>query len=127
MPAPMTSSPLSVDAPCSGLGVLRRRADARWRKDAGTIEAMVALQGPLLRSAAALVRSGGALVYSVCSLEPEETSGIVEPFLREHPQFRLDEASPFLPPAFRSREPTLKAMPHLHGTDGVYAARLIRR
>jgi 16S rRNA (cytosine967-C5)-methyltransferase len=116
-----------VDAPCSGLGVLRRRADARWRKEAATIPAMVALQRPLLESGASLVRAGGTLVYSVCSLEPEETDGIVEPFLRDHSEYTLEDANPYVPEAFRSADRVLRAAPHRHGTDGVFAARLRRR
>jgi 16S rRNA (cytosine967-C5)-methyltransferase len=116
-----------VDAPCSGLGVLRRRADARWRKGEDVIAQMAALQGPLLTAAAPLVRSAGVLVYSVCSLEQEETDAIVESFLTGHPEFSLDDVRPFLPPAFRGDLPTFRALPHRHGTDGVFAARLVRR
>jgi 16S rRNA (cytosine967-C5)-methyltransferase len=116
-----------VDAPCSGLGVLRRRADARWRKQPAAISEMATLQAPLLDAAAPLVGPGGVLVYSVCSLEPEETEAIVTPFLTRHPEFRLDDARPFLPPAFRGSDSFFRAMPHLHGTDGVFAARLVRR
>ncbi|MBI4363839.1 MAG: 16S rRNA (cytosine(967)-C(5))-methyltransferase RsmB [Candidatus Latescibacteria bacterium] len=116
-----------VDAPCSGLGVLRRRADARWRKDPSTIAALAALQRPLVESAAGLVRPGGVLVYSVCSLEPEETVEIVEPFLRDHPAFTHEDADPHLPPGFRSGARNLTAWPPRHGTDGVFAARLRRR
>jgi 16S rRNA (cytosine967-C5)-methyltransferase len=116
-----------VDAPCSGLGVLRRRADARWRKEPGAIAEMAALQTALLEAAAPLVLAGGVLVYSVCSLEPEETDAIVTPFLSRHPEFSLDDARPFLPPSFRGSEPFFRALPHVHGTDGVFAARLRRR
>ena len=115
-----------VDAPCTGLGVLRRRADARWRKEEGSIREMAVLQRSILGAAAPLVRPGGILVYSVCSLEPEETDEIVRSFLSEHREFRLDDARPFLPPGFASEEPVLRATPHRHGTDGVYAARLAR-
>jgi 16S rRNA (cytosine967-C5)-methyltransferase len=116
-----------VDAPCSGLGVLRRRADARWRKEPRSIDEMAALQAPLLEAAAPLVRPGGVLVYSVCSLEPEETESIVTPFLHRHPEFSLDDARPFLPPSFRGSDRFFRALPHEHGTDGVFAARLTRR
>lgn len=116
-----------VDAPCSGLGVLRRRADARWRKEPGAISEMAALQRPLLEAAAALVRPGGVVVYSVCSFEPEETEQIVTPFLSRHPEFSLEDARPFLPPAFRGSDFYFRALPHVHGTDGVFAARLLRR
>ncbi|MGE5177448.1 MAG: 16S rRNA (cytosine(967)-C(5))-methyltransferase RsmB [Hyphomicrobiales bacterium] len=116
-----------VDAPCSGLGVLRRRADARWRKEPATIDEMVALQAPILDAAAGLVRPGGTLVYSVCSLEPEETDEIVQSFLSRHGGFALDDARPFLPEAFRGEDGRLRALPHRQGTDGVFAARLVRR
>jgi len=116
-----------VDAPCSGLGVLRRRADARWRKVPAVIPQMAALQDRLLEAAAPLVGTGGILVYSVCSLELEETERIVKPFLSRHPEFSLDDARPYLPPAFRGSSPWLRALPQVHGTDGVFAARLVRR
>jgi 16S rRNA (cytosine967-C5)-methyltransferase len=116
-----------VDAPCTGLGVLRRRADARWRKEEQSIPEMAALQGALLHAAAPLTRPGGVLVYSVCSLEPEETDEIVDIFLQAHPEFTLENARPFLPPGFAAEEPVLRAFPHRHGTDGVFAARLRRR
>ena len=116
-----------VDAPCSGLGVLRRRADARWRKEESGIAAMAALQPQLLDAAAALVRRGGVLVYSVCSLEPEETHDVVELFLRAHPDFVQENVDPYLPPGFRSGARHLSATPQRHGTDGVFAARVRRR
>lgn len=115
-----------VDAPCSGLGVLRRRADARWRKEAAIIADMSALQRSLLHAAAALVRRGGVMVYSVCSLEPEETDANVKEFLETHSDFVQEDARPFVPPKFRGADAALRALPHIHGTDGVYAVRLRR-
>ena len=116
-----------LDAPCTGLGVLRRRADARWRKEESDIETMASLQTALLDQAAALTRPGGVLVYSVCSLEPEETDRVVASFLESHSAFRMEDARPFLPSGFAAGEPVLRAAPHRHGTDGVFAARLRRR
>jgi len=116
-----------VDAPCTGLGVLRRRADARWRKEERSLPEMAELQGALLHAAAGLTRSGGVLVYSVCSLEPEETDEVVAMFLRAHSEFISEDARPLLPAGFRADEPVLRAFPHRHGTDGVFAARLRRR
>ena len=116
-----------VDAPCSGLGVLRRRADARWRKEESSITAMAALQPRLLAGAARLVRPGGVMVYSVCSLEPEETLDVVESFRASHPAFQLEGADRFLPPAFRTGTPLWCATPQRHGTDGVFAARFVKR
>jgi len=115
-----------VDAPCSGLGVLRRRADARWRKQKTIVDEMAALQRTLLDAAATLVRSGGVLVYSVCSLEEEETDATVKGFLATHSNFVQEDARPFAPPAFRGGDGALRAYPHIHGTDGVYAVRLRR-
>lgn len=115
-----------VDAPCSGLGVIGRRADARWRKDPEAIDQMAALQSRILDAVAPLVRAGGVVVYSVCSLEPEENEAIVTRFLSRHPEFSVDDARPFLPPAFRGGDLFFRALPHVHGTDGVFAARLVR-
>jgi 16S rRNA (cytosine967-C5)-methyltransferase len=116
-----------LDAPCTGLGVLRRRADARWRKEESDIARMAALQSTLLDRAGGLTRPGGVLVYSVCSLEPEETDRVVASFLERTPAFRMEDARPYLPSGFASQEPVLRATPHRHGTDGVFAARLRRR
>jgi 16S rRNA (cytosine967-C5)-methyltransferase len=124
---PGTFDRVLLDAPCTGLGVLRRRADARWRKEERGIATLAVLQKELLEQAAALTRPGGVLVYSVCSLEPEETDSVVEPFLSSHPEFAREDARPFLPPAFAGPEPVFRALPHRHGTDGVYAARLRRQ
>jgi len=115
-----------VDAPCSGLGVLRRRADARWRKEEAIISEMAALQRALLHAAAPLVRKGGIMVYSVCSLEPEETDATVKEFLDAHPTFVQEDARPHVPSAFRGADAALRTFPHTHGTDGVYAVRLRR-
>jgi 16S rRNA (cytosine967-C5)-methyltransferase len=116
-----------VDAPCSGLGVLRRRADARWRKEEATVLSMAALQPKLLEGAAPLVKRGGILVYSVCSLEPEETEDVVKSFLEAHPEFELQGADRYLPDAFRTGGSTWSATPQRNGTDGVFAARFNRR
>lgn len=116
-----------VDAPCTGLGVLRRRADARWRKEERSITEMATLQRALFAAAALLTRPRGVLVYSVCSLEPEETDEIVEPFLKVNREFSREDARPYLPAGFAGDSEGLRALPHRHGTDGVYAVRLRRR
>jgi 16S rRNA (cytosine967-C5)-methyltransferase len=116
-----------VDAPCSGLGVLRRRADARWRKEESIVAELAALQRSLLDAASALVRPGGVMVYSVCSFEPEETDATVKGFLDTHSHFGQEDARPYVPPAFRGADAALRTFPHVHGTDGVYAVRLRRK
>src|SRR5690606_41597734 len=73
-----------VDAPCTGLGVLRRRPDLRWRKQPDELLPLAQLQGQLLAAAAQLVMPGGVIVYSTCSTEPEETTDVMRAFLSAH-------------------------------------------
>ncbi|HUF60835.1 MAG TPA: transcription antitermination factor NusB [Verrucomicrobiales bacterium] len=102
-----------LDAPCSNTGALRRRADLRWRLQPGVFAEMAVLQLQLLANTAAVLRPGGALVYSTCSLEPEENEEVIAAFLASHPNF-LEEA----------RQTVL---PHIDGFDGAFAVRLRRR
>lgn len=124
-----------LDAPCSGLGVLRRRPDARWRKKPGDVEVLAAQQRRLIRAVAATVRPGGRLVYSTCSTEPEEGEEVVEDFLREREgEFLIRPAQQVLAergvPAARVLSafngPYLRLWPHRHRTDGFFAACLDR-
>jgi 16S rRNA (cytosine967-C5)-methyltransferase len=114
-----------VDAPCSGLGVLAKRADARWRKTEAGLRQVSALQEELIRAGAALVRPGGVLVYSVCSMEPEEGRRVVERFLKDAADWRLDDAGQYLPEDV-VEEGMLLTLPHRHRMDGAFAARLVR-
>jgi 16S rRNA (cytosine967-C5)-methyltransferase len=82
-----------IDAPCSGLGVLAKRADARWRKTEAGIRQIAELQAQLLEAGAALVKPGGVLVYSVCSMEPEEGDIQIRTFQKRHPEWRIDDAA----------------------------------
>jgi 16S rRNA (cytosine967-C5)-methyltransferase len=107
---------LLVDAPCSGLGVIRRRPEVRWRRRAEDLAEMAARQVELLRGAAPCVRPGGRLVYSVCSFEPEETEGVLVEFLAS--QVGRDWAI--------AGEPAV-LLPHRDGTDGFFYARLRRQ
>ena len=118
-----------IDAPCSGLGVLARRPDARWRKSPDQIEELSILQSKLLESAAPFVKSGGVLVYSVCTITHQEGVEVVQGFLRNHPEFVLDDAVPYLPESLRLEEPYKWAqlLPHKHGTDGLFIARLVKK
>ena len=112
-----------VDAPCSGMGVLARRADARWRKGPEVLAEMPPVQLELLRAAARHLAPGGLLVYSVCSFEPEETQGVVERFLRASPQFVLEAATGILPEGAVDENGFMILMPHRNGCDGAFAAR----
>ncbi|SHJ95956.1 16S rRNA (cytosine(967)-C(5))-methyltransferase RsmB [Desulforamulus aeronauticus] len=120
-----------VDAPCSGLGVLRRRPDARWRKDPSQLPGIVRLQKEILQSAAKCLRPGGVLVYSTCTITHEENIGVVEDFLTEHPEFIMGDLRQFLPPGLDQESTAekgyLQLLPHVHGMDGFFIARLRKK
>jgi 16S rRNA (cytosine967-C5)-methyltransferase len=120
---PMPFDRVLVDAPCTGLGVLGRRADARWRKGPEMLAEMPPVQLELLAAGGRRVRPGGVLVYSVCSFEPEETDQVVERFLRQNPQFVLESAAGFLPDEVVEPGGFMRVLPHVHGCDGAFAAR----
>lgn len=115
-----------IDAPCSGLGVLRRRADARWRKSEGLLAELLPLQREILRGAAAAVKPGGVLVYSTCTMENEENAAMVESFLQSETDFTLEPAGQFLPCVKRDT-PFIRLYPHLDGVDGFFIARMRKR
>jgi 16S rRNA (cytosine967-C5)-methyltransferase len=123
---PMPFDRVLVDAPCSGLGVLGRRADARWRKGPEVLREMPLLQLELLNAGGRRARPGGVLVYSVCSFEPEETTAVVERFLRQSPMFVLESAEGLLPEQVVDEHGFMRLLPHLHGCDGAFAARFRR-
>jgi len=112
-----------VDAPCSGLGVLRRRPDARWRIGPGDIDGLVALQRRLLAAAAALVRPGGVLAYSVCTLTTAETADIDAWLATEYPRF---EALAAPGPPWQPLGRGARVLPQAAGTDGMFLV-LLRR
>ena len=132
--ADMTSPPLAatfdavlVDAPCSGTGTLRRHPEIRWRLREEDLAPLATRQRRLLDSCASLVRGGGALVYAVCSMEPEEGEGVVEAFLASHPSFRRGDPRALLPSSARELvggDGYLRTAPDLEGMDGFFAARL---
>jgi 16S rRNA (cytosine967-C5)-methyltransferase len=110
-----TSTPFDrilIDAPCSNTGVMRRRVDLRWRIRPGEIGRLRSAQLELLGQAATLVKPGGLVVYSTCSLEPEENGDVVTEFLAAHTEFKLE----------RSRE----LLPFVDAADGTFVARLVK-
>ena len=117
-----------LDAPCCGTGVLAKRADLRWRRTADDVAGLAGLQDALLDAAAAWVRPGGVLVYSTCSLEPEENGERVAAFLARRPDFSVEPPPPgALPAALVTAAGYVECLPHRHGVDGAFAARLRRR
>ena len=115
-----------IDVPCTGTGTFRRHPDARWRIKVSDIAVMSALQKLILRAAAKTVKPDGLLIYSTCSLEPEENDAQIDSFLSENLNWILE------PPPEGSVPPELldggrlRVLPHRHGTDGAFAARLRR-
>ena len=99
-----------VDAPCSGLGVLRRKADLRWKKTPAELKALPPLQLEILNSAAQALKQGGILIYSTCTLEHEENEGVINKFINNHSNFKLKNMKTLLP--------------HIDGTDGFFIAKL---
>jgi 16S rRNA (cytosine967-C5)-methyltransferase len=118
-----------VDAPCTGLGTLRRNPDLKWRQDEASLAELNAKQRSILESAAALLKPGGRLVYGTCSLLREENEDIVEAFLAAHPEFRavpVKEILQRLDIAVPGTETYLHLYPHRDETDGFFAAVLER-
>lgn len=114
-----------VDAPCSGLGVLRRKPDSRWRKTESQLNDLPILQSAILSSAAACLKPGGILAYSTCTTEPEENDFVIQRFLATHPEFLLESAGSKLP---KQRETlTIQLWPHIDHVDGFFIARMVKR
>ncbi len=113
-----------VDAPCTGLGALRRRPEARWRRQPGDVSALVKLQRELLASAIRLTRPGGVVLYATCSPHLAETVGVVADALRRHQVTALDTRLLFDPVDDLGDGPYVQLWPHCHGTDAMFAAAL---
>ncbi len=134
-----------LDAPCSGTGTLGRRIDSRWKFDLRARERMkqevadlerihprqifahqASRQLRLLLNAADLVNDGGRIVYSTCSMEPEENELVISHFLKKRPEFVIEDAAPYVPGMFVDGG-FVRTMPHKHAIDGSFAARLAKR
>jgi len=119
-----------LDAPCSGLGVLRRNPDTRWQRTEADLERYARRQGVLINQLALLVKPGGLLVYAVCSMEPEETDRVVQRFLNQNEQFSQDTISMEAvhePAGLTGPDHCFRTFPHRHAMDGFFAVRLKRR
>jgi 16S rRNA (cytosine967-C5)-methyltransferase len=110
-----------LDAPCSGLGTLRRNPEIRWRIVSHELEKSMSLQKRLLRKAADCVKPGGLLVFSVCTVTPEENESVVADLLAARPEFKRIPAEG-IPPELIDADGFLRTFPHRHGTDGFFGA-----
>jgi len=117
-----------VDAPCSGLGTLRRNPDLKWRQTPESVAELTRKQADILAGAARLVKAGGRLVYATCSILAEENEAIVDGFLAAHPEFKRLAAAELLKKQGIALDcgTDMRLLPHVHGTDGFYAAVLER-
>ena len=116
-----------LDAPCSGLGTLHRRADARWQKTPQQVDELAILQTKLLTNTATWVKPGGVLVYATCTVHPLENDGVISPFLRTHPDWQIEPLpsnSPLINLA--DERGLLKVWPHRHQMDGFFMVKLRR-
>jgi 16S rRNA (cytosine967-C5)-methyltransferase len=113
-----------LDVPCTGTGTLRRHPDARWRLTPGDVGKLAAVQAAMLDAAAGIVPTGGLLVYSTCTLEPEENKQQIAGFQARHPEFRLEPGGALEPGLLDGA--FLDVLPHRTGFDGAFAARMRR-
>ncbi len=120
-----------VDAPCSGFGVMYRKADLRWRATPVEVDALPALQRRILDAAAADVKPGGVLVYATCTVNRAENQDVIRGFLADHPEFAPSDLRGWLPDAWRADAEDggsmIQLVPHRHGVEGFFVARLERQ
>lgn len=119
-----------VDVPCTGLGVLRRRIESRWRRTIDNVNSLPEFQYKILEGSAKCLKPGGVLVYCTCTIEPEENEQIVDRFIKAHPNFKIQSVKPYLPKQLQDKnivtpEGFMQTFPHLHNMDGFFAVRMI--
>jgi 16S rRNA (cytosine967-C5)-methyltransferase len=115
-----------VDAPCSGFGTLSKKPDIKWKQNWQQIEKLNQLQYEILCNASRHVKTGGVLVYSTCTIEPEENENIISKFLQSHTNFEIENANNFISSTVVNEQGFIQTLPHIHNVDGSFAARLKR-
>jgi 16S rRNA (cytosine967-C5)-methyltransferase len=113
-----------VDVPCSGLGTLTKKPDIKWKRDLGDIRKLTKIQSRLLEKSTELVKEGGYIVYSTCTIEPEENIEIINQFLLNHPEFKLEKADGTFPKELLDSNGCIQTYPHIHSIDGAFAVKL---
>ncbi len=115
-----------ADVPCSGSGTISKKPDIKWKKDLLDIKSMNDMQYKYLEKASHLVKVNGTLVYSTCSIEPEENFDIIKKFLAENENFQLINAGQSFPQELIDENGCIQTLPHIHHMDGAFAAKLIK-
>lgn len=113
-----------VDAPCSGLGVLSKKPDIKWKRELKDIENLQKLQIEILGNSVRYLKPGGVIVYSTCTTETEENMDVVNNFLSSNPQFEIEDARKFVPEKVVNSKGCIELFPHIHKTDGAFSVRL---
>ncbi len=116
-----------IDAPCSNTGVLSKRLDARWNKSEQDVKNLSTLQYKILDNAKNLLTFNGTIVYSTCSIEPEENINIIEKFIANNPDFIIDDINNYLPDRLKSKEKYLQILPSKYNIDGFFICRIKKR
>lgn len=116
-----------VDAPCSGFGVLSKKPDIKHKREFKDIVTLVHIQEALLENAATLLKPNGVLVYSTCTIEPEENLSLIKKFLVTHAEFEIDSAAKYVDASLVSADGFVETFPHKHGIDGSFSIRLIKK
>ncbi len=115
-----------ADVPCLGSGTLSKKPDIKWKKDLFDLRKINEAQFELMEKAANLVTPGGVLVYSTCSIEPEENSEVVLRFLKDHPEFKIESAASIFPSEVVDQNGFIQTLPHRDHMDGAFAAKLVK-
>jgi len=126
LPSKIQFDKILIDAPCSGFGVLNKRVDLKWKRTLQDVENMKNLQSAMLSTAANVLKPNGIIVYSTCTIEYLENEVVVENFLSEHLNFKLDSLRQFVPEHYLWTKYYLRTFPHRHHCDGSFAVRLIK-
>ncbi len=115
-----------IDAPCSGLGTLTKKPDLKWKRELMDIKNLSDLQAKLIKKGAELLKVGGVMVYSTCTIEPDENFEIVKKFLFENTNYKLESAKGIVDDSLIDENGCIQAYPHIHQIDGSFAAKIIR-
>jgi 16S rRNA (cytosine967-C5)-methyltransferase len=115
-----------LDAPCSGLGTLTKKPDLKWKRELLDLKKLTELQYKLLEKGGKLLKPGGYIVYSTCTIEPDENSEIVTKFLFENPGFVLESAKSIIDDKLVTEEGFVQAFPNILGIDGSFSAKIKR-
>lgn len=116
-----------VDAPCSGLGVLSKKPDIKWKRDIEDIGKLHKLQTEILENSLKYLKPEGVIVYSTCTTELEENTGVLKKFLQNHNEFSVDNAAKYVDSKAVNKDGCIELFPHIHNTDGAFSVRLIRK